>query len=622
MMGRPKGDKYYWNQVTIEENGKWKCKHCNRVFSGGFTRIKAHVDQTKGKGIAVCVCSVDGGNERVLSTSDSNNPRLTESQCSVAEHVVRGSNNVNGIFQSEINDLNKLVSDLTSVEDDIKGQLQWLESRGKKRKSNVNNWLNELQNLKKRVVDMNNSLDVFGLGNFYELEIEQWVDKLQQHEEIRQLTVEMQRHKIQKPVVLSNEFVGEDFEHDVQIMWTLLEDVHVFIIGIHGMGGVGKTFFATYMENEIKRKATFNHVFWVTVSHDFTIFKLQQDIAERIGVKLCGDDERSRATILASELEKIEKSVLILDDVWKYIDLEKVGIPLRMNGIKLIITSRLKHVYRQMDCQSHNIITIYPLQWSEARELFSLKLGHHGTPATLTPEVLEIARFVGKEFNGLPLGIILMARTIKGCYDTYMWRHALNKLKKMGIGEEVKEVVLTVLKRSYDNLVEKDMQKFFLHCSAVLPNTFDRSDLVVTLLNNGFMKEKGNLEEIFDEGHDIVNKLIDHSLLLDLEDCSLLEMHNLVTDMACHILNESHSYMVKCKQELRKIPHVQEWTVDLELVYLANNMIEEIPEGTSPNCPRLSSLILTNNRINHIPECFFTDMNALTVLDLSYNDAI
>ena len=48
-------------------------------------------------------------------------------------------------------------------------------------------------------------------------------------------------------------------------MWHLLEDDQVIIIGINGMGGVGKTFLATYMENEIKRKATFKYVLWVTV---------------------------------------------------------------------------------------------------------------------------------------------------------------------------------------------------------------------------------------------------------------------------------------------------------------------------------------------------------------------
>ena len=62
-------------------------------------------------------------------------------------------------------------------------------------------------------------------------------------------------------------------------------------------------------------------------------------------------------------------------------------------------------------------------------------------------------------------------------------------------------------------------------------------------------------------------------------------MHGLVRNMACHIMNQSHTCMVKCHEKLRKIPLMQEWTVDLEIVSLAGNMIEEIPKGISPNCP-------------------------------------
>ncbi|RDX88269.1 putative disease resistance protein, partial [Mucuna pruriens] len=68
---------------------------------------------------------------------------------------------------------------------------------------------------------------------------------------------------------------------------------------------------------------------------DFSIFRLQHDIVKRIGVTLDEDDERIRAKMLSLALERKEKSVLILDDVWKNVDLQNVGIPL---------TSRLEHM--------------------------------------------------------------------------------------------------------------------------------------------------------------------------------------------------------------------------------------------------------------------------------------
>ena len=100
---------------------------------------------------------------------------------------------------------------------------------------------------------------------------------------------------------------------------------------------------ATLVENVVKRKGSFKDVFWVPVSPNFSISNLQGDIAKRIGLKLDEEDEKIRAEELSSALEKKEV-VIILDDVWKYIDLDKVGIHPRVNGLKVIITTRLKHL--------------------------------------------------------------------------------------------------------------------------------------------------------------------------------------------------------------------------------------------------------------------------------------
>ncbi|CAJ1837498.1 unnamed protein product [Sphenostylis stenocarpa] len=439
-------------------------------------------------------------------------------------------------------------------------------------------------------------------------------EESQKYKEIKQLTEGMQEHKENKPLVLSNEFVGWEYEENVKNMWELLGDDQVFIIGLCGMGGVGKTFLATYMENEIKRKGTFGDVFWINVSQDFSILKLQHNIAETIGVKLNRDDERTRAAILTSELEKRGKSVFILDDVWNYIDLEKVGIPLGLKGNKLIITSRLKHVCQQMDCLPNNLITIHPLGYpddddddgGEAWELFLLRLGHHGTPAILPPEVEYIAKSVVKNSRGLPLAINVMARTMKGRQDDiHWWRHALNKLDK------VMEEIFATLKHSYDNLIEKDVKKYFLYC-ALLPDIYHSDYFIKRIFETEFSNRKGSLEDIFDDAKVIVDKLDDHSLLLRDEECR--RMHNLVRKMACY-----DKMMVKRHEKLKKIPDIEEWTIDLEAVSLAGNNIKEIPESTSPNCPHLSWLILSHNSICYIPDSLFTHMNALTILDLSRN---
>jgi len=498
-----------------------------------------------------------------------------------------------------------------------------MESRGKERNRNVDWWLKELQNMKQRAINVKKTLNEFSCSNFNVQQGQMYLVK-ELRNEIQDLIKEMEAHMEEKPLVLSNEFVGRQFEENVKTMWNLVREDKVFIIGIHGMGGVGKTFLATYMESEIKRTKTFKDVVWVTVSHDFTIFKLQQHIAEILKIKLYGDDERERAVILASEWEKRESIVLILDDVWKYIDMEKVGIPLRIKGNKLIITSRLRHVCQQMDCLPSNMIRVRPFNYGnifddddDDLELFLLKLGDHGTLSTLPSQVLDIARSMVGKCDGLPLGISVMARTMKGETRIHWWRHALNKLDKLEMGVEMQEEVLTVLRRSYDNLTEKDVQKCFLY-SALLPNPVRRDLLIMNRVDMVLLNGKRRLEEIFDEANVIVDKLINHSLLLG--DGPFVIMHALMRKMALNIIKESGSnLMVKCDESMEKIPDIEEWTIDLEVVSLVNNDIQEIPDGTSPNCPRLSTLLLFDNKIRHIPECFFMHMNALTTLDLSRN---
>ncbi|XP_057436255.1 putative disease resistance protein At4g10780 [Lotus japonicus] len=342
-----------------------------------------------------------------------------------------------------------------------------------------------------------------------------------------------------------------------------------------------------------------------------------------MGVKLDDeDDEEKRAEDLSSALETKEKSILVLDDVWKYIDLQKVGIPLRVNGsIKVILITRLIHVCQQMDCSPKNMIRIWPLDSDETWELFLVKLGHQGTPVKLSSEVEKIARSVVKKCGSLPLAINVMARTMKGKLDDVDgWKHKLNKLNKGEMGEEMEEEVLKVLKLSYDNLVDENIQNCFLY-SALLP-CFTTDDLIMKLVEKGLINGMRSLEEIFAEGRTILGKLEDHSLNLlrgVLEYMSPERVLLLMSYLACYIMKGRHQYaMFKYEKGL---PRLQEWTTDLEMVSLKFSE-EEIPGDMSPCCPILSSLILCDGNISSIPERFFEHMNALTVLDLSRNESL
>jgi len=79
---------------------------------------------------------------------------------------------------------------------------------------------------------------------------------------------------------------------------------------------------------------------------------------------------------------------------------------------------------------------------------------------------------------------------------------------------------------------------------------------------------------------------------------------------------------VKSGKGLSKIPLSHEWAADLELVHMWDCDIEQIPKGMSPNCPKLSTLIIKKVCISHVPESFFKYMNSLSILDISDNEEL
>ncbi|MBA0859429.1 hypothetical protein Goshw_006784, partial [Gossypium schwendimanii] len=101
--------------------------------------------------------------------------------------------------------------------------------------------------------------------------------------------------------------------------------------------------------------------------------KFQKDMASKIGISFCGDeDEITRAGMLFETLSRKSRLVMILDDKWEEVSLEMVGIPEPSTGSKLVLTTRSFDVCRKMSCRA---IKVKPLVEKESWKLFSEKVG-------------------------------------------------------------------------------------------------------------------------------------------------------------------------------------------------------------------------------------------------------
>ncbi|KAK3424123.1 hypothetical protein EUGRSUZ_F00914 [Eucalyptus grandis] len=353
------------------------------------------------------------------------------------------------------------------------------------------------------------------------------------------------------------------------------------------MGGVGKTTIMMHIHNGLIDDATFDGVVFITVSKDFSIYKLQSDIGKALKCGIMEDeDEKKRAAMLSEHLERKKNCVLILDDVWEHLDLEEVGIPIRAHGFKFVLTTRSFDVCRQMQCQEK--IKIEPLSHKEAESLFLEELG---PKMQLNLEIEAIMKSIVKECAGLPIGVIMMARSMREVTDVFQWRDSLTKLKESSMGQtDLEKKLLMNLKVSYDRLGNPNIQQCFLSC-ALYP------------------------EDKFIDDFDIL-KMLGNVCLLEYH-VGEVKMHDLLRDMALHIMGVTS--MVKAGKGLRRIPPEKYWTDTLEKVSLVESKISEIPLNMSPSCPNLSTLLLNGSLSENVvlPDSFFKQLCGLKVLNLS-----
>ncbi|KAK6933611.1 NB-ARC [Dillenia turbinata] len=213
-----------------------------------------------------------------------------------------------------------------------------------------------------------------------------------------------------------------------KILEALKKD-NVKVLGLYGMGGVGKTTIIKEVAKRGEAMNLFDEILMAVVSQDPSIRKIQDQFASKLGLSRDevwkSDTDSVRAGRLHEKLEKTGKVLVILDDLWKHLDLEAVGIPSpdKHKCCKIVITTRRKDVCDQMDCKN-NTLSVMSLSEEEGWHLFKKMAGDCVTSAEVKPVAIEVA----KECGGLPLAIVVVARALKDKSPT-RWKDALRQLR-------------------------------------------------------------------------------------------------------------------------------------------------------------------------------------------------
>ncbi|OWM66596.1 hypothetical protein CDL15_Pgr013813 [Punica granatum] len=369
-----------------------------------------------------------------------------------------------------------------------------------------------------------------------------------------------------------------------------------------------------HLYNKVHDSAAFENVFWVTVSKDCSIHELQNKIARALKVpNLFKDvDEGMRPTLLFNHLKEKKKCLVILDDMWQHFELADVGIPVKRDGVRLVLTTRYLGVCKKMLCQAE--VRVRPLPDEEAWALFVQTLG-----SDLPPSRKLVAEDIVKDCEGLPLAIVVMAGSMRGEVEDHVWEATLENLKRPGILEQsMKENVFPILVHSYNRL-DKKKQLCFLTC-ALYPEDWSipRQELIELCIDEGVIHEDRR-RKMYNEGHRLLDELEKACLLEPYSERDReVRMHDVIRDMALHIMNANNGpCMGKSGLGLEDVPDDEEWLPNLQKVSLMCNRIEAVPPSISPNCPQLATLLLSDCwRLRKISKRFFQQMQELKVIDL------
>ncbi|XP_023535476.1 TMV resistance protein N-like isoform X1 [Cucurbita pepo subsp. pepo] len=286
-------------------------------------------------------------------------------------------------------------------------------------------------------------------------------------------------------------------------------DEDVIWIGIHGMGGIGKTTLARVCYERIRDKFE-AHCFVSNVQEKFEtsgLPYLQSQLLSRmfsIENKDIGDVEEGIAMINQAVFQK--KILLVLDDV-NCSDQIMGLIPNKNsfgNGSRIIITTRNADLLSN-EFEVKRMFKMVELTNEEALQLLNLS-------ACPKQDCLEHSKNIVKIVGGHPLALKLLGSSLRN-KDLKVWKYVIEELKG---GGNIHDKVFKCLKVSYDGLDEWE-KEIFLDVACFFKGK--RKELVEEILNGCGFHAKIRVELLIQKSLLTLsyhNKLMMHDLLQEM----------------------------------------------------------------------------------------------------------
>ncbi|GKV40195.1 hypothetical protein SLEP1_g47863 [Rubroshorea leprosula] len=410
-------------------------------------------------------------------------------------------------------------------------------------------------------------------------------------------------------------------------------------IGVHGAAGVGKTMLVEQIKAKAEEMKLFDVVVMAKVTENPDLKTIQDEIALDLGIELHNRVTREEAADRIKSRLTNRKVLVILDDIWERIDLEKVGIPYgnkqklkQLPGEKneemsseytVLLTSRNPRVLSHDGGMHTQIIVKVPmLEDGEAWKLFrkTVSLGNIYKKMKKAGEKAGnqflpiIAKEISKRCGGLPIGIATLADTLKD-KDPQKWRITLLRLQKNPNLSGMSPSLYSAIELRYSDLKSKELKQTLLLCSLMGHNA-GLQDLLKYGIGLGLFPRAKSMEKARDEALKLVNELIrDYSLLLVGGSNMQFDMHEPIRGVAISIASGDHG-VLSFRKDAAKDSLNEKAFKKSKWIYLSNVDASELPAELK--CPLLTFFHFSaNNDRQAIPSYLFRGAEGLRVLGLT-----
>ncbi|KAH9725407.1 ADP-ribosyl cyclase/cyclic ADP-ribose hydrolase [Citrus sinensis] len=320
-----------------------------------------------------------------------------------------------------------------------------------------------------------------------------------------------------KPEILK-ELVGIDSRLEKLRFLIGTESSDVRMMGIWGMGGIGKTTLARVVYDLISHEfdgSTFLANVREKSEKEGSVVSLQKqllsDLLKLADISIWNVDDG--INIIGSRLRQ-KKVLLVIDDV---ADVEQLQNLARKRdwfgpGSRIVITTRDKQLLVAHEVDEEHIYNLEVLSNDEALQLFSMKAFKTRQPMG---EYVELSKRVLKYAGGLPLALTVLGSFLNG-RSVDLWRSTLKRLKT-----EPPNRIINILQISFDGL--QDLEKKIFLDVACFFKSWDRDHVEKILEGCGFSPVIG------------IEVLIEKSLLT-VDDGNRLWMHDLLQELGHQIV--------------------------------------------------------------------------------------